>query len=63
MAAATAAVPVIQVRGVATRFGQTVMVYDGVDRATLAPLGTVSTPQLSDLFVALMAREPQVAAA
>jgi len=45
-----------------TRFGQTVMVYDGVDRASLAPLGTVSTPQLSDLFVALMAREPQASA-
>jgi ABC-2 type transport system ATP-binding protein len=40
-----------------TRFGQTVMVYDGVDRQTLEGLGTLSTPTLSDLFVALMTRE------
>jgi ABC-2 type transport system ATP-binding protein len=39
-----------------TRFGQTVMVFDGVDRAVLAGLGQVSTPTLSDLFVALMQR-------
>jgi ABC-2 type transport system ATP-binding protein len=41
-----------------TRFGQTAMVFDGVDRDRLAPLGTVSTPTLSDLFVALMQRTP-----
>lgn len=41
-----------------TRFGQTVMVYDGIDRERLEPLGAVSTPTLSDLFVALMQREP-----
>ncbi|MEO8883755.1 MAG: ABC transporter ATP-binding protein [Devosia sp.] len=41
-----------------TRFGQTVMVFDGLDREKLDPLGTVSTPTLSDLFVALMQREP-----
>ncbi|MEQ1899457.1 MAG: ABC transporter ATP-binding protein [Devosia sp.] len=40
-----------------TRFGQTVMVFDGADRETLAGLGTVTTPTLSDLFVALMQRE------
>lgn len=39
-----------------TRFGQTVMVFDGVDRDDLEPLGKVSTPTLSDLFVALMQR-------
>lgn len=39
-----------------TRFGQTAMVFDGVDRAQLEPLGKVSTPSLSDLFVALMQR-------
>jgi ABC-2 type transport system ATP-binding protein len=44
-----------------TRFGQTVMVFDGADRAALEPLGVVSTPTLSDLFVALMSREPGVA--
>jgi ABC-2 type transport system ATP-binding protein len=41
-----------------TRFGQTVMIFDGADRAVLETLGTVSTPTLSDLFVALMSREP-----
>jgi len=39
-----------------TRFGQTVMVFDGADREKLAELGEVSTPTLSDLFVALMQR-------
>jgi ABC-2 type transport system ATP-binding protein len=43
-----------------TRFGQTVMVYDGADRAALEPLGAVTTPTLSDLFVALMSRETGV---
>jgi ABC-2 type transport system ATP-binding protein len=40
-----------------TRFGQTVMIFDGVPRETLGPLGQLSTPTLSDLFVALMQRE------
>ncbi|RUT28800.1 ABC transporter ATP-binding protein [Arsenicitalea aurantiaca] len=40
-----------------TRFGQTVLVYEGVPAETLAPLGQVSTPTLSDLFVALMQRD------
>lgn len=39
-----------------TRFGQTVMIFEGADRAKLEPLGQVSTPTLSDLFVALMQR-------
>lgn len=39
-----------------TRFGQTVMIFDGVDRAVLEPYGKLSTPTLSDLFVALMQR-------
>ncbi len=39
-----------------TRFGQTVMIFDGADRAVLEPLGKISTPTLSDLFVALMQR-------
>jgi ABC-2 type transport system ATP-binding protein len=43
-----------------TRFGQSVMVFDGVDRAALAGLGTVTTPTLSDLFVALMSRDSGV---
>ncbi len=41
-----------------TRFGQTAMVFDGVDRERLTPLGNVSTPSISDLFVALMQRGP-----
>ena len=43
-----------------TRFGQTVFVFDGADRATLETLGTVTTPSLSDLFVALMSRDTGV---
>ena len=39
-----------------TRFGQTVFIFDGVARETIAPLGAVSAPTLSDLFVALMQR-------
>jgi ABC-2 type transport system ATP-binding protein len=39
-----------------TRFGQTVMIFDGVARAVLEPFGRLSTPTLSDLFVALMQR-------
>ncbi|WP_417579715.1 ABC transporter ATP-binding protein [Pelagibacterium sp.] len=46
-----------------SRFGQTVMVFDGVDRDTLNPLGQISTPSLSDLFVALMQRETHNAGA
>ncbi|HTJ56446.1 MAG TPA: ABC transporter ATP-binding protein [Devosiaceae bacterium] len=41
-----------------TRFGQTVMIFDDIERAALEPLGAVSTPSLSDLFVALMQRAP-----
>jgi ABC-2 type transport system ATP-binding protein len=43
-----------------TRFGQTVMVFDGADQAALEALGTVTTPTLSDLFVALMSRDSGV---
>ncbi|ODT77340.1 MAG: multidrug ABC transporter ATP-binding protein [Pelagibacterium sp. SCN 64-44] len=39
-----------------TRFGQTVMIFDGVESGRLDPLGRVSTPTISDLFVALMQR-------
>jgi len=42
-----------------TRFGQTAMVFDGVERERLAAFGAVSTPTLSDLFVALMQRGPK----
>jgi ABC-2 type transport system ATP-binding protein len=40
-----------------TRFGQTVFVYANRPEAELTPLGAVSTPTLSDLFVALMSEE------
>ncbi|GAB5428947.1 MAG: ABC transporter ATP-binding protein [Devosia indica] len=39
-----------------TRFGQTVFIFDGVEREKLVPLGRISTPTISDLFVALMQR-------
>ena len=39
-----------------TRFGQTVMIFDGVEAQRLQPLGKLSAPTLSDLFVALMQR-------
>ncbi len=44
--------------------GQTVMIFDGVDRSRLEPFGALATPTLSDLFVALMQRptaNPEVA--
>jgi len=41
-----------------TRFGQTAMVFENVDRERLEAFGQVSTPTLSDLFVALMQRAP-----
>jgi ABC-2 type transport system ATP-binding protein len=37
-------------------FGRGLMVFDGVDRARLAELGEVRTPNLTDLFVAVMTR-------
>lgn len=46
-----------------SRFGQTAMIFDGVDREKLATLGQISTPSLSDLFVALMQRETHNAGA
>ena len=39
-----------------TRFGQTVMILEGVERSQLESFGPLSTPTLSDLFVALMQR-------
>lgn len=36
-----------------TRFGQTAMVFRDAAQSALAPLGTLSVPNLSDLFVAL----------
>jgi len=39
------------------RFGQTVMIFDRGGRSRLDALGEVSSPSISDLFVALMQRE------
>ncbi|WP_419910864.1 ABC transporter ATP-binding protein [Hoeflea sp.] len=40
-----------------SRFGQSVMVFEHIPSEKLVPLGEVSTPSLSDLFVALMQRD------
>lgn len=41
-------------------FGRSILLFDGVDRERLAPLGKVRTPSIADLFVALMGdREPE----
>jgi len=40
-------------------FGKSVMLFDGVPRALLAPLGELRTPGVADLFVATMQGEPQ----
>ena len=38
-------------------FGRSIMLFDGVDRGLLAPLGEVRTASIADLFVALMGAE------
>jgi ABC-2 type transport system ATP-binding protein len=40
-------------------FGKSVMLFDGVPRTLLAPLGELRTPGVADLFVATMQGEPQ----
>jgi ABC-2 type transport system ATP-binding protein len=42
------------------RFGQTVMVFENVAAEKLSKLGEVTTPIVSDLFVALMQRETAI---
>ncbi|MGZ3376744.1 MAG: ABC transporter ATP-binding protein [Phenylobacterium sp.] len=44
-------------------FGRAVLLYDGVDRARLTPLGEVRTPSIADLFVALIGGQDKGAAA
>ncbi|MBJ6987206.1 ABC transporter ATP-binding protein [Devosia sp. MC521] len=39
-----------------TRFGQTVMIFDGIGADRLEPYGRLSAPTISDLFVAMMER-------
>ncbi len=43
-----------------TRFGQTVMIFEDAPVEDLSNLGQVSTPTLSDLFVALMQRQTAI---
>jgi ABC-2 type transport system ATP-binding protein len=40
-------------------FGRGILVFDGVDRARLAELGEVRTPNLTDLFVAVMTKRAE----
>jgi ABC-2 type transport system ATP-binding protein len=35
-------------------FGRTVFLFDGIERAQLAPLGDIRTPNISDIFVAVI---------
>lgn len=41
-------------------FGKEVMIFENVEPEKLAPFGDVSTPSLSDLFVALMQRQTAI---
>ena len=43
-------------------FGRSVLLFDGVDRARLTPLGEVRTPSIADLFVALIGGQDKGAA-
>ncbi len=40
------------------QLGQNIMIFDGLDREAAEALGAVSNPSVSDLFVALMERQP-----
>lgn len=42
-----------------TQLGQNIMIFDGLDREIAEGFGDVSTPSISDLFVALMERDPK----
>lgn len=39
------------------KFGQNIFIFDGADQEELATLGEITTPTVSDLFVALMQRD------
>jgi len=43
-------------------FGRSILLFDGVDRQQLAPLGDVRRPSIADLFVAVMGNQGQGAA-
>ena len=42
-------------------FGRSVLLFDGIARQQLAPLGDVRTPSIADLFVALLGDRPGAA--
>jgi ABC-2 type transport system ATP-binding protein len=50
LAAARALKPIAERQGI----GQSILMFEGVDRAALAALGEVRTPSIADLFVAVM---------
>jgi len=39
-------------------FGRSILLFDRVDRHQLAALGDVRTPNIADLFVAVMVNQP-----
>jgi ABC-2 type transport system ATP-binding protein len=39
--------------------GRSLLLFDGIDRTHLAPLGDIRTPSIADLFVAVMTNQPQ----
>jgi len=39
--------------------GRRLLLFDGIDRTHLAPLGDIRTPSIADLFVAVMTNQPQ----
>src|SRR5919109_2049720 len=43
-------------------FGRSILLFDGVDRQQLAPLGEVRRPSIADMFVAVMGSQGQGAA-
>ena len=40
-------------------FGRSILLFDGIEPARLAPLGEVHTPNLADVFVAVIGTQPQ----
>ena len=42
-------------------FGRSIMLFDGVERDRLAPLGELRTPSIADLFVAVMGQQAPAA--
>jgi len=53
LSAARALGPISERQGL----GRTALLFDGVERERLAPLGEVRTAGLADLFVALMGKQ------